>query len=422
MTTLSSSSSPWNLVRRWPCDAPLAVHLDQPDEQVTPTIRISSPAAATQTGELPDLGPSESSHCALFVLGYELGRLIEPAARHSCSPADDRSHPLSLLQQSHWELESDWHGAIRSLGGDFQAAEQILGRLRPDNPVFTLHMPQLDQQRRVFQAGVERVLEYIRAGDVYQVNLTHRITARLVGSARAFAARFLEQARPRHGAYREWVDQTGRRRAIVSASPELFLRLDPRSRQVQTRPMKGTRAAHVDAAELASSPKDRAELNMIVDLMRNDLGRVCQPGTVRVSAPFQAEQHAGSVLQSTATIVGILRAGVDLRALFAATFPPGSVTGAPKIRAMQIIEELEPVRRGPYCGCIGRVGADGSMVASVAIRTACLKEIEADQWLLDFPVGAGIVADSNPDAEWDETMLKADVLLRMARDQTSSPM
>ena len=153
--------------------------------------------------------------------------------------------------------------------------------------------------------------------------------------------------------------------------------------------------------ELRDSKKDQAELNMIVDLERNDLGRICQIGSVRVTNPRQIESHP-TVYHGVATIEGTLRDDVNFVDLLRATFPGGSITGAPKIRAMQIIEELEPTRRGPYCGAIGFVGNDGHIEFNIAIRTMI-----ATAGQVHIPVGAGIVADSQPAAEYEETLVKA---------------
>jgi para-aminobenzoate synthetase component 1 len=153
--------------------------------------------------------------------------------------------------------------------------------------------------------------------------------------------------------------------------------------------------------ELRDSIKDQAELNMIIDLERNDLGRVCEIGSVKVTELRPIEAHP-TVYHGVATIEGILRPDVNFVDLLRATFPGGSVTGAPKIRAMEIIEELEPVRRGPYCGAIGYLAADGSMEFNIAIRTMIVKD-----GLVHIPVGGGIVADSDPTAEYEETLVKA---------------
>lgn len=270
-------------------------------------------------------------------------------------------------------------------------------------------------EESVYQRAVERVLEYIRAGDVYQVNLAHRLSADFEGSARAFFADFARIAEPRHGAYVEF-DHEGQRFAAASCSPELFLSFDAATCRLSTRPMKGTRSAGGDARELLENGKERAELNMIVDLMRNDLGRVCELGSVRVDAPRTIERHGGArggVLQATATVSGTLRPGAGIADALEATFPPGSVTGAPKVRAMQIIDELEAIRRGPYCGCIGFIADTGDAWFNVAIRTALLcgepgaAPGEIRRGVMDYSVGAGIVAESDPQREWEETLLKA---------------
>jgi anthranilate/para-aminobenzoate synthase component I len=194
-------------------------------------------------------------------------------------------------------------------------------------------------------------------------------------------------------------------RALASLSPELFLELGVADDRLVTCPMKGTRADEADVSELRDSLKDRAELAMIVDLLRNDLGRVCDLGTVRVDTAHRVERHGApgaGVLQSTATISGLPRIDRLLLDAVMGCFPCGSVTGAPKVRAMQIIEELELTPRGPYCGAAGFVSDSGAMRFNVAIRTALFEQTE-----VSYSVGAGIVADSVPESEWFETLLKA---------------
>ncbi len=273
---------------------------------------------------------------------------------------------------------------------------------------------------------VARVLEYIRAGDVYQVNLAHELTGEFSGSARALFGELAARSRPWFGAYLESADERTRR-AMLSLSPELFLDFDPATRRVLTRPMKGTRPGGASAQELDASPKDRAELNMIVDLMRNDLGRVCNFGSVRVETARAIERHGGAagVIQATGSVSGTLRAELGVDDLLRATFPGGSVTGAPKIRAMQIIDELEPTARGPYCGSVGFVSDCGRAAFNIAIRTALVEEPQVavrttpgvfDRAVLRYSVGAGIVADSDPASEWQETMDKAGFLASMAGD------
>jgi len=195
-------------------------------------------------------------------------------------------------------------------------------------------------------------------------------------------------------------------------SPELFLRARPDG-SVVTRPIKGTRPAHVDARELEESAKDAAELAMIVDLMRNDLGRVAELGSVRVSEPRVLETHE-TVHHGVAEISARLRVDVSWLDLLRATFPPGSVTGAPKIRAMQIIYELEPHARGFYCGAIGFISRSGHAALSVAIRTAQLgvATVEGGTRPVHYHAGCGIVADSDPASEVAETHAKAAAIAR----------
>jgi para-aminobenzoate synthetase component 1 len=252
-----------------------------------------------------------------------------------------------------------------------------------------------------FLRRVEEVKRYIRAGDVYQVNLTQRFDATTDATPEALYARLRHFSPSGHAAFLRFDDA-----AIISSSPELFLHL--RDRVVTTRPIKGTRPRTGHPAiddgrrrELAKSAKDRAELAMIVDLLRNDLGRVCEFGSVRVEHEGAIEMHP-TVLHRVATISGRLREDADWCDLLAATFPCGSVTGAPKIRAMQIIDELEPTARGVYCGAIGYVGLDGAAQFNVAIRTMVYQG-----GAVQLYAGSGIVADSVAEHEYDETLAKA---------------
>jgi anthranilate/para-aminobenzoate synthase component I len=249
--------------------------------------------------------------------------------------------------------------------------------------------------------AVARAIEYVAAGDVFQVNLSQRFSVPLGEHPAAVYARLRRQSPARYGACLAYDDF-----AILSNSPELFLRVDPPDatgkRRVVTRPIKGTRPRGEGMAQaLLASAKDQAELNMIVDLERNDLGRVCEVGSVRVTEPRSIEAHP-TVYHGVATVEGVLRDDVTFVDLLRATFPGGSVTGAPKIRAMEVIEELEPVRRGPYCGAIGYLAGDGSVEFNVAIRTMVIKD-----GLAHVAVGGGIVADSEPAAEYEETLVKA---------------
>jgi para-aminobenzoate synthetase component 1 len=254
--------------------------------------------------------------------------------------------------------------------------------------------------REAWVDAVERIGEHLRAGDCYQVNLTRRLhTPRRADPIALFRELVRDNPAP-HAALVRIGDV-----AVVSASPERFLRLD--RRRIQTRPIKGTSS---DPAALLASAKDRAENVMIVDLARNDLGRICTYGSVRVEALCALEGHPG-LCHLVSTVAGTLRADVGLGDVVRATFPPASVTGCPKPRVLEIIETLEPVRRGVYCGAVGFIDADAGVVdLNVAIRTFT---ITVDGTF--FGVGGGIVADSEPGAEWEETELKARHLLSIAR-------
>ena len=259
-------------------------------------------------------------------------------------------------------------------------------------------------------AAVDAVHDLLRAGDCYQVNLTRRVSfgtaADPVGLFDALATR---NPAPYGGLFVPGPAVPGV--AVVSASPELFLGLDGRT--VETRPIKGT-AAHAET--LAHSAKDLAEHVMIVDLARNDLGRVCEYGTIEVPALCEVEAHPG-LHHMVSTVRGRLRADVGLGDLLRATFPAASITGAPKPRVMQAIEDLEPVRRGVYCGAFGWIDADAARARlAVAIRTFTVAG-----GATHLGVGGGIVADSDATAEWDETCLKAARLLDAAGAHEAEP-
>ncbi|HEU5169216.1 MAG TPA: aminodeoxychorismate synthase component I [Gemmatimonadales bacterium] len=259
---------------------------------------------------------------------------------------------------------------------------------------------------RGYLSAVARVREYILAGDIFQANLSQRFEAPL-GEHPWSLYRRLRRQNP--AAFGAWFDAGDHQ--ILSVSPERFLRLS--GTHVETRPIKGTRPRGLGPMHdallsqvLAESDKDRAENVMIVDLLRNDLSRVCRPGTVRVPELFALEHHP-TVHHLVSTVVGELEPGADPVALIRAAFPGGSITGAPKVRAMEIIAELEPTRRGVYCGSLGYLGLTGEMDTSIAIRTAV-----ALGGRVYFQAGGGIVADSDPEQEYRETLDKARGIIR----------
>ncbi len=337
-------------------------------------------------------------------VSYDLGRWVETLPSVT---VDDRDWPLVDLGWCpgylvHDGLTNTWRALGRWESGGFPD----LASAAPKQATFTASRSRSTFTRRGYERSVARVLNYIAAGDVFQVNLAQRFTMTFEGPAplatRSLFDRLATASPAWYGAYLETVgDDGGSGRAIASTSPELFLEVDDHGRVI-TRPIKGTRPASVEVDELRHSEKDKAELAMIVDLMRNDLGRVCDYGSVRVPQARVIESHP-TVHHGVATIEGRLHASKDVMDLLRATVPGGSVTGAPKIRAMQIIDELEPVRRGPYCGCIGYLSARTACL-NIAIRTLL---IDPAAQRLDYSVGGGIVADSEPALEYEETIHKA---------------
>jgi para-aminobenzoate synthetase component 1 len=343
---------------------------------------------------------------AVGAFGYDLGQHFERLPHRA---EDDLDFPdlmlgfydlltvFDHLEEKAYRVEIRPRLRQRAVGPELYRALQRRASSAGVGPNFT---------RERYLAAIARIKEYIAAGDVYQVNLSQRFHAR--SDASPFSIyRALRAASP--APYAAFL-QFGRR-SILSSSPEQFLQV--RDGAIVTRPIKGTRRRGATpeederlARELLESPKDDAELAMIVDLERNDLGRVCEYGSVRVTAPKVLERHP-TVLHLSARVEGRLRAGTDAGDVFRAMFPGGSITGAPKIRAMEIIDELEPTRRAFYTGAIGALGFDGSMNLSIAIRT-----VLADGSDYYFQAGGGIVADSDPAAEYEESLTKAAAMAR----------
>ena len=263
--------------------------------------------------------------------------------------------------------------------------------------------------RDEFIQRVKRAQDYIRAGHIYQVNLSHRLAAPWPGLAWNLFERLGEISPAPFSAYLDCGEFQ-----LASSSPELFLRMS--GSHIQTRPIKGTRPRSTDATrdaqlayDLQTSSKENSELVMITDLLRNDLGKVCEFGSVQVPELVRLERFP-QVQHLVSTVEGRLRPGTTHLAAFASCFPGGSITGAPKFRAMEIIDELEPTARGPYTGALGYLGFNRESQLSIVIRAAVCRNGTAH-----FPVGAGIVADSVPDAEYEETLAKARGFLEALR-------
>jgi para-aminobenzoate synthetase component 1 len=361
-------------------------------------------------------------------LGYDLGAIFERLP--AIAPADQDLPPLRLALHD-WVVAWDrrnghaWLGG-RAIDGDgrrlARRLDDVHSRLTTParGPVGTAGDPRATGpaealrfrsglDRDAYQAGVSLVRDHIARGDIYQANLTRRLETPFDGDPWDLYRRLRTGDPSLFSAYLDLgaSQLTGRPRALLSASPEPFLSVDATG-VVETDPIKGTRPRGRDRAEdralareLLASAKDWAENVMIVDVLRNDLGRVCRPGTVRVPRLCRLERTA-AVQHLVSTVTGVLADGRDAFDLLAASFPGGSITGAPKIRAMEILERLEPVRRGPYTGAIGWIGPDGAMQTSITIRT-----FVADGRRLTMHVGGGITWKSDPAAEWAETVVKA---------------
>jgi anthranilate/para-aminobenzoate synthase component I len=292
------------------------------------------------------------------------------------------------------------------VAGDDRGAVADLARLlrdaQPHRPSPALLVPRSEEDPEAHLRRIQRALVLIEKGELYQVNLARKLIFNVSGSALALLGLLGRRARPPHGAA-----ITADGLDIACTSPELFLALDP-DRRVWTTPIKGTRPRGSDARDdaeriraLDADPKERAELAMVLDVERNDLGRVAETGSIRLSAPPRVSTHP-TIHHRAATLSARLRPEVTRGALLEATLPSGSVTGAPKIRAMEVIAELEAARRGLYTGALGFVSHDGGLRLAMAIRTLTVRDGEGHYF-----VGGGIVADSDPARELEETRWKA---------------
>ncbi|MEU6285758.1 chorismate-binding protein [Streptomyces sp. NPDC047028] len=316
---------------------------------------------------------------------------------------DVTSDPAALDSTGFWAVAADFEGGL-TCARFADVRKQPVPAPVPGG----WHGPAVDAwtsslDRAAYTAGVHRVREHIAAGEVYQANLCRVLAAPVAPDADVDALTAL-LARGNPAPYAGTIRLPGHGVEIATASPELFLRRDGRT--VESGPIKGTGRTEEDLLE-----KDYAENVMIVDLVRNDLGRVCVTGSVGVPDLCAVEKHPGLV-HLVSTVRGELRSDAGWPGLLAAAFPPGSVTGAPKSSALRIIDALEPVPRGPYCGGVGWVDADrGTGELAVGIRTFW---IDREAGLLRFGTGAGITWGSDPEGEWRETELKASRLLAVA--------
>lgn len=398
---------------------------------------VTQAAAALNEESRPELPPFQGGLAGVF--GYELAPRFEnvPVAKVD----EFQLPPLAVglydvvfafdhVQQSGWLISQGWPAAdkaarleqAQSRGTFFRNQLKNGIASTPSVELPTLSIDQLAPQHATgidnltsnfskydYLQAARRAIDFIYAGDVYQVNLSQRLLHPAHDSSLELYLRLRERNPAPMAGY---LDAGGWQ--VASASPERFLRVA--NRHIETRPIKGTAARTRDAAldrtagqELTVSTKDRAENVMIVDLLRNDLSRACEPGSVRVTQLCALEQYAW-VQHLVSVVEGTLRADMRPLHLLRHAFPGGSVTGVPKIRAMQIIAELEPTVRGPYCGSLGYVGVGNQLDTSILIRT-----ITSSRGWWQIPVGGGIVADSDPQREFEETWHKAKGMLQALR-------
>ncbi|WP_434569300.1 aminodeoxychorismate synthase component I [Pseudomonas sp. Z3-8] len=405
----SAERGRYDLLSAWPLKQ-LAVLPEESGSDFLQRLRIQ----LTQLGhaELPATVQLPFAGGLIGYLSYDFGRRLE--ALPSCAK-DDLQLPDARFGVYDWALVTDHQTRTSQLVfhphcGENQRQRLIelfsqltsvpLSSFSLDGPM----APDLDAE--AYRQAFERIQAYIQAGDCYQVNFAQRFRAPCQGDAWA-AYQALRAACPTPFSGFQSLPEGG---AVLSLSPERFVQVS--EGHVETRPIKGTRprgttpeddAAH--AAELLASPKDRAENLMIVDLLRNDLGRTCRIGSVRVPELFSLESYP-NVHHLVSSVTGELADDKDALDLIADSFPGGSITGAPKIRAMQIIDELEPTRRGLYCGSLLYLDVRGEMDSSIAIRSLLVKDGQVCCW-----GGGGIVADSDWQAEYQESMTKVRVLL-----------
>ena len=354
---------------------------------------------------------------AMGLWGYDLGRRFEHLPAQA--QADIRVPDMAVgIYDWAWILEPKAGRATLLVVGDEEKWQQRYNwwnrQVAHKAPDFALDSPwQANMSRQGYAARFDAIQEYLRAGDCYQINLTQRFSAEYHGDEwQAYCQLSIRNGGPFSAFLRL------PHACLLSFSPERFLLLDGNA--VSTKPIKGTRPRGKTPAEdqalaheLQCAEKDRAENLMIVDLLRNDIGKVCQAGSVRVPALFAIESFP-AVHHLVSTVTGTLKAGYTPTTLLRACFPGGSITGAPKIRAMEIIDELEPHRRNGYCGSIGYISAHGRMDTSITIRTIIAEGGKFYLW-----AGGGIVADSDLQSEYAETFHKLGKII--ASDKVEIP-
>ena len=358
-------------------------------ERITATTAEELPAAFARIEKM-----RLSGKWIALLLDYELGEWLESALRHPQQTpvsSSEKTPRLTALVYDTMEIEKPWD------------------EVKNDHACITSIIP--EQSKTAYIESIEKIHHWIEQGEVYQINATFPLKIQTVGQAQTLYRKIAQNHPVTFAAFIEDASRT-----VLSFSPELFL--ERRGQTLTTRPMKGTAPRASDPLEdeqlgraLQSSEKNRAENLMIVDLLRNDLGRVAIAGTVRAESLFSLEKYP-SVWTMTSTIAADIQSDTSLQQILTALFPCGSVTGAPKISAMQRIQQIEPSPRGLYCGSIGWLAPDGDFALSVAIRTLILDAAGSGT----YHVGGGIVHDSDPEQEWQECFWKARVL---SQDQPS---
>jgi len=396
-----------------------------------------------KTPQISDLPPMQGGIAGLF--SYELNSAFEnvPHAKHNPFPVpalvlglydcviawDHQENTCTIISQGFPETDADkrkqraqeriaWclETLEKNHNQDAQSSNSTRAAVENSSTQHAVSGPEgltSNFSKSQYVAAVKRCVEYVYAGDVFQINLAQQLRLPSNCSSQELFLRLCECNPAPFSGYFDFEVPGFERTQIVSASPERLVSV--RERVVETRPIKGTRPrtgrpmVDIQARDdLLSSVKDAAENTMIVDLMRNDLSRVCDDDSVVVEQLCQLEEYA-SVLHLVSSVEGKLRQDCDLADLIAAIFPGGSITGAPKVRAMEIIAQLEPETRGAYCGSLGYLGFDGTADLNILIRT-----VTAQQGWWQIPVGGGIVSQSSPEAEYEETWTKAAGMLRAA--------
>lgn len=407
----------WSFIAAEPTDSLTLRIADEPAPFAMLKARLAAWPPVTSR---PDLPPFIGGAAGFF--GYGLGRTLERLPPEAAPFAtDDQNLPdmalgfydavlaFNMIERRAWLVSTGISEGATRLRARYEATEPL-----PHMPPLAPATITSNFTRAAYEHAVAQVIDYIHAGDIFQANLSQRFEARLAEGDTPYALYLrLRAASPApFGAFFNFGEGT-----ILSSSPERFLAC--RAGKVETQPIKGTRPRGISpdedrrlAAELLASEKDRAENVMIVDLLRNDISRVCADSSVTVEKLCALESFA-NVHHLVSTVRGRLRADATPADLLAACFPGGSITGAPKLRAVEIIAELEPTTRGPYCGAIGYLGADGAMDTAIAIRTMVVNDRR-----VTFQAGGGIVADSDPATEYEETLAKARDMRRVLEGET----